>query len=108
MYCGRQWIDAGGLTVPLWASNAHVRRFSLEWETCVVSQGRTALKVMAYDIDMPVSVQFGQGPSVAKPLTRRQWMAWQPTAEERNPAFTIRLGDVSLAQGVLRRDPHEP
>jgi hypothetical protein len=104
---GRQWIDVGGFPVPLWAWNAHVRRFSLEWELCVDSQRRTALKAMLYDIDMPLSVQFGQGRAVEKPLARRQWTAWMPPAPGQ-AAFVIRAGGVPLVQGVLTDAERRP
>ena len=102
---GWQTVDFGGQGVPVWAWNAQWRRFSLEWEACVDATRRPALKVMLYDVDMPLRVQFGREPAVAKPVSRRVWAVWPRPSPERTEAFVISRGSVPLVRGVLAGKP---
>ena len=106
---GPQWFDTGTLQVPLWVWNGHVRRFSLEWEACVDAQRRDAVKVVLYDIALPLEVQFDGTGGTTKPLKPRQWTVWHPPAGTRKPqAFTIAAGGVPLARGTLDVGRNKP
>jgi hypothetical protein len=96
---GHQVIDIGGRPIPIWAWNAHWRRFSLEWESFVDAQRQPALKVMLYDIDMPLSVQAEGGPSVEKQVIRLAWTAWPPASAEGSASFVIRAFGIPLVRG---------
>jgi hypothetical protein len=97
---GRQQVAAGGRSVPVWAWNSHWRRFSLEWEVYVDSQRAPGLKVMTYDIDMPLRVQVGREPAVVKAAARRTWTAWPLPAEAGAVPFVISAGGVPLVRGT--------
>jgi len=99
---GPQWIDAGRGAVPVWAWNADARAFSLEWENCVGAQRKPAVKVLLYDIAMPLSVRFDGRPAGERRLARRVWEAWTiPVAPERPKTFTVCLGSIPLVNGKL-------
>jgi hypothetical protein len=102
---GRQVIEVDGQNVPVWAWNDHWRRFSLEWQACVDSRKMPALKLMLYDIDLPVKVAFGKGPAIEKNVARRTWTAWLRPAAEGPVPFTLSLGPIPLVQGELEALP---
>jgi hypothetical protein len=64
-----------------------------------------ALKLMLYDIDLPVKVAFGKGPAIEKNVARRTWTAWLRPAAEGPVPFTLSLGPIPLVQGELEALP---
>ena len=97
---GWQQIEANGRLVPVWAQNTYWRRFSMEWEECVDSKNRPSLKIMLYDIDMPLSVQFEDGQAMEKTLARRTWKDWR-LPPGGGGKFVISACKVPLLRGAL-------
>jgi len=96
-----QQMEISGRRIPVWAWNTYWRRFSLEWEECVDPRKQPSLKIMLYDIDMPLCVRFGDGPATEKPLARRVWKAWPLPLIGRNGEFVISACEIPL----LRSSP---
>ena len=95
-------VEAGGQAVPVWAWNAHWRRFSLEWESGLNQRRQPALKLSAYDIDLPVQVAFGSAPGDEQTLARGKWTMCTPLPGS-DGAFVVRLRQIPLLSGRLDR-----